>query len=73
MHGEITSTGGFGGRVTLSLSYGNQLLCNCPRKNACAIHEDLSRPGIYTLVLDNRESMMFAREVTGQIQLRYVK
>jgi hypothetical protein len=73
VHGEISSTGGFGGRVTLSLYYGNQLLYKGQRKNACAIHEDLSRPGIYTLVLDNQDSMMFAREVTGQIQLSYVK
>jgi len=73
VHGEIHSTGGLNGNVTLSLYYGNQLIYNCPRQTACTIHEDLSRPGMYTLVLDNRESTMFAREVTGQIVLRYVK
>lgn len=73
VHGEIRSTGGFGGQVTLSLYYRDQLVYNCPRQTACAIHEDLSRAGMYTLVLDNRQSLMFAREVTGQIQLQYVK
>ncbi len=73
LHGEINSTGGFGGQVTLSLYYGSQLIYNCPRQTHCAIHEDLSRGGTYTLVLDNRGSAMFAREVSGQIELHYVK
>ena len=73
LHGEIDSTGGFGGQVTLSLYYGSQLIYNCPRQTHCAIHEDLSRGGTYTLVLDNRGSAMFAREVSGQIELHYVK
>lgn len=73
VHGEIHSTGGLNGNVTLSLYYGNRLIYNCPRQTACTIHEDLSQPGMYTLVLDNTQSTMFAREVTGQIALRYVK
>ncbi len=73
LHGEIDSTGGFGGQVTLSLYYGSQLIYNCPRQTHCAIHEDLSRGGTYTLALDNRGSAMFAREVSGQIELHYVK
>jgi S1-C subfamily serine protease len=73
VHGEIHSTGGLNGNVTLSLYYGNQLIANCPRQTSCAIHEDLSRPGTYALVLDNKESSMFPRQVTGQIALRYVK
>jgi|SRR5579859_667813 len=73
LHGEIHSTGGFGGNVTLSLFYGTQLIYNCPRKTECAIHEDLSQGGLYTLVLDNTQSLMFPREVSGQIELRYVK
>jgi len=73
VHGEIHSTGGLNGNVTLSLYYGNQLIYNCPRQIACTIHEDLSRPGVYSLVLDNTQSTIFPREVTGQIALRYVK
>jgi S1-C subfamily serine protease len=73
LHGQIHSTGGFGGQVTLSLYYGNQLIYNCPRRTDCVIHEDLSRSGTYTLVLDNTASAMFAREVSGQVELRYVK
>jgi len=73
LHGEIHSTGGFGGGVTLSLYYEDRLIYNCPRQTQCAIHEDLSQEGSYTLVLDNRRSLIFPREVSGQIQLRYVK
>ncbi len=73
LHGEINSTGGFGGQVTLSLYRGSQLIYNCPRQTHCTIHEDLSGSGTYTLVLDNRGSAMFAREVTGEIELHYVK
>jgi S1-C subfamily serine protease len=73
LHGEINSTGGFGGQVTLSLYHDSQLIYNCPRQTHCAIHEDLLQSGAYTLVLDNRGSAMFAREVTGEIELHYVK
>jgi S1-C subfamily serine protease len=73
LHGEINSSGGFGGQVTLSLYYGSQLIYNCPRQTHCEIHEDLSQGGTYTLVLDNRGSAMFAREVSGQVELHYVK
>jgi hypothetical protein len=73
LHGEINSTGGFGGEVTLSLYHGSQLIYNCPRQTHCAIHEDLSGSGTYTLVLDNRGSAMFARQVSGEIELHYVK
>jgi hypothetical protein len=73
LHGQIHSTGGFGGQVTLSLYFGNQLVYNCPRQTDCVIHEDLPRGGTYTLVLDNTGSAMFAREVSGKIDLRYVK
>jgi S1-C subfamily serine protease len=73
LHGEINSNGGFGGQVTLSLYRDSQLIYNCPRQTHCAIHEDLLQSGAYTLVLDNRGSAMFAREVTGEIELHYVK
>jgi len=73
LHGQIHSTGGFGGQVTLSLYYGSQQVYNCPRQIDCAIHEDLPRGGTYTLVLDNTGSAMFARDVSGQIDLHYVK
>jgi S1-C subfamily serine protease len=71
--GQIHSTGGFGGRVTLSLYYGDRLVYNCSRQTDCVIHEYLPRGGTYTLVLDNTGSVMFARYVSGQIVLRYVK
>ena len=73
LHGQIQSTGGFGGQVTLSLYFGNQLVYNCPRRTECVIHEDLPRGRTYTLVLDNTGSAMFARDVSGAVELRYVK
>lgn len=73
LHGGIKSTGGLGGEVTLSLYFGNQLVYNCPRRTECDIHEDLARGGTYTLVLDNTGSAMFARQVSGEVDFRYVK
>jgi S1-C subfamily serine protease len=72
LHGEIHSSGGFDGKITLSLYYENRPIYIC-RQTECAIHEDLPRGGSYTLVLDNTKSAMFARAVSGQIELRYVK
>src|SRR5260370_9142900 len=56
LHGEIDSTGGFGGQVTLSLYYGSQLIYNCPRQTHCAIQNDLLRGAPYPLPLHHRGS-----------------
>ena len=37
------------------------------------VHQTIANPGVYTLILDNRISPIFARAVTGQISLKYVK
>jgi Trypsin-like peptidase domain len=72
VHGQISSTGGADGKITLMLAYQGQPIFSC-RERACEIHQSITNPGVYTLVLDNRISPIFAREVAGQIALKYVK
>lgn len=72
VHGQISSTGGADGKITLMLVYQGQPIFSC-RERACEIHQNVTNPGVYTLILDNRISPIFAREVTGQIALKYVK
>jgi S1-C subfamily serine protease len=72
--GDITSTGGMGGKITLALYMQGQPnpLYSC-RETACSIHQKLAAPGTYVLALDNRESPMFPRTVNGKLSMRYVK
>jgi hypothetical protein len=72
VHGQISSTGGADGKITLMLVYQGQPIFSC-RERACEIRQNITNPGVYTLILDNRISPIFAREVTGQIALKYVK
>jgi S1-C subfamily serine protease len=72
VHGEITSSGGMDGKITLALYFNNQPLYTC-RSNSCAIHQPMTAAGTYVLILDNRISPIFGRTVTGQISLKYAK
>lgn len=72
IHGQISSTGGLDGKITLAVYFQNQPIYTC-RETACAIHQDIVAPGTYVLMLDNRPSPIFPRTVTGQISLKYVK
>jgi S1-C subfamily serine protease len=72
IHGEVTSSGGMDGKITLALYLNTQPIYSC-RSNSCAIHQNIVTPGTYLLMLDNRVSPIFARTVTGQISLKYVK
>ena len=72
VHGDISSAGGLDGKITLVLTYNGQPIFSC-RERTCAIHQPIVGPGIYYLILDNRASPIFARTVTGQISLKYVK
>jgi hypothetical protein len=53
-------------------AYEGRPIFSC-RERDCEIHQAIANPGVYTLVLDNRISPIFARAVTGQIALKYVK
>jgi len=72
VHGQVSSTGGMGGKITLALYYQGRPVFSC-RESVCEIHQDIASPGVYTLTLDNRASPIFARTVTGQVSLKYVR
>ncbi|HKV46757.1 MAG TPA: trypsin-like peptidase domain-containing protein [Candidatus Acidoferrales bacterium] len=70
--GQVASVGGFGGKITVAIYYQNQPIFQC-RETTCAIHQRITAPGNYVVMIDNRESPMFSRTVTGNISLKYVK
>jgi S1-C subfamily serine protease len=72
VHGQISSMGGADGKITLMLGYQGRPIFSC-RERMCEIHQTISSPGVYTLILDNRISPIFARTVTGEIALKFVK
>jgi hypothetical protein len=72
VHGQISSTGGLDGKITLALYFQGQPIFSC-RETTCQIHQTNLNAGIYTVILDNRMSPIFARTVTGQISLKYVR
>ena len=74
IEGQVTSAGGMGGKITLALfSQGQSQPIYFCRAPSCAIDKKLSARGVYVLVLDNRESPLFARTVTGKLSEKYVK
>lgn len=72
IHGQISSTGGLDGKITLAVYFQNQPIYMC-RENSCVIHQDIAAQGTYVVMLDNRVSPIFPRTVTGEITLKYVK
>lgn len=74
IQGQVSSTGGVGGNITLALYLQGQpqpiYFC---RETNCSIDQKLSARGIYVLTLDNRASALFARTVTGKLSTKYVK
>jgi S1-C subfamily serine protease len=72
IHGQVSSVGGMDGKITLAVYYQNQPIYMC-RQTVCVIHQDIAAPGSYMLMLDNRMSPIFARTITGQISMKYVK
>ncbi|MGH9718238.1 MAG: trypsin-like peptidase domain-containing protein [Candidatus Acidiferrales bacterium] len=72
IQGQVSSTGGLGGKISLDIVFAGQPIYQC-RATACEIHQNLVAPGIYTVVLDNRASPIFSRTVSGEIALKFVK
>lgn len=72
IHGQITSSGGMDGKITLAVFFGGQRIYQC-RDTNCEIHQPLIAPGAYVVMIDNRISPMFGRTVSGKISLKYVK
>jgi hypothetical protein len=74
VQGQVSSTGGMGGKITLALYLQGQPqpIYSC-RETSCTIHQKLFTGGSYVLMLDNRESALFARTVSGKLLMKYVK
>ncbi len=72
IQGYVTSTGGLDGKISVTVVFQGQPIYQC-RANACDVQQDVVSPGIYTVLLDNRVSPIFARTVSGNIALKYVK
>lgn len=72
IQGHVTSTGGFGGKITISIYHQGQPIYQC-RDTACDVHQAISAAGDYVVTIDNRESPMFSRTVSGNISMHYVK
>ncbi|MGC1186324.1 MAG: trypsin-like peptidase domain-containing protein [Candidatus Acidiferrales bacterium] len=74
VQGQVSSTGGMDGKITLALFFGNQQqpIYSCNAAN-CVIDQKLVAGGNYILVLDNRNSPMFARTVSGKLSTTFVK
>lgn len=72
--GQITSSGGMGGQISLSVVRQGQTqpIYSC-RSTNCTIDQKLVAPGTYIVVLDNRNSPLFSRTVTGNISEKYVQ
>lgn len=72
VEGQITSSGGLDGNITVDLIFGGHAIYHC-RSTSCQIHQALVAAGTYVLAVDNRISPMFGRTVSGKISLKYVK
>lgn len=72
LDGTFSSSGGMGGNIRLLLTDGSQVIYDSGRVSSGNIHLPL-KPGTYGLVVDNRGSLMFPRNVNANINLRYVK
>jgi hypothetical protein len=72
VEGQITSTGGLDGNITVAVLFAGRPIYRC-RSTSCEIHQPLTTPGNYVLMVDNTISPMFGRTVSGKISVKYVK
>jgi len=73
IRGRVESRGGATGNIRVMLVQGERVLRDSGRVREDEFAVPLKDAGTYTLVIDNRESLMFARTVSGRIEFRYVK
>ncbi|HUU12576.1 MAG TPA: hypothetical protein VM182_02565, partial [Terriglobia bacterium] len=73
LRASVHSEGGLTGNIRIVLLRGERVLHDSGRVQRDDFHAPLDEGGSYNLVLDNSGSMMFARKVSGRIELRYVK
>lgn len=72
LDGSFHSSGGLGGQVRVLVVQENGVVYDSGRTTNGNVHMQLKQ-GVYQVVIDNTGSMMFARNVTADFKLRYVK
>jgi len=72
LEGSFSSSGGAGGKIRVVVLDQNSAVYDSGRAKDGTIKVPL-KTGTYRLVLDNTGSLMFARSVTADLKLRYVK
>lgn len=72
LDGSFSSSGGLGGQIRVLVVGQNVLLYDSGRTTNGTIHLKLPA-GAYQLVIDNSGSAMFARSVSGDFKLHYVR
>ena len=68
VNGQVSSMGGADGKITLMLAYQGRAVFSC-RESLCEIHQTISSPGVYTLILDNRISPILPVRSRGRSAL----
>jgi S1-C subfamily serine protease len=72
LDGSFSSSGGVGGNIRVLVLNQSAVIYNSGRTTKGTVHLPLGS-GSYRFVIDNSGSTMFAREVTAEFKLRYVK
>ena len=72
LEGTFSSKGGLGGNIRVFVVGQNGVLYDSGRTTSGTVHVPLAA-GAYQLVIDNTGSAMFARSVTGEFKLHYVR
>jgi len=69
--GSFSSAGGVGGNIQIQILVGSATVYSTPRVTHGRINLGLISPANYTVVFDNRGSVMFKRDVTVRLELHY--
>jgi S1-C subfamily serine protease len=72
LEGSFSSKGGAGGQIRVMVVNQNSVVYDSSRTASGTVHLPL-KTGTYQLVFDNTGSALFARSVTSDFNLRYVK
>jgi len=72
LEGSFSSSGGVGGNIRVLVLNHNAIVYDSGRTTNGQVHVPLSA-GVYQLVLDNGASAIFARSVTADFKLHYIR
>lgn len=73
LDGQLSSRGGLTGNVSFALMHDGSLVYACNRQTECVLPKINLKSGTYSVILDNRGSLMFRRDVTANLTLHYVR